>query len=423
MPVKSCWPDRLRVSQRPAWFLVIDTLAIAVAVSLPWSTSATGVCIALWLTVLVPTINWKHFTLEMARPACALPILFVGLIVLGTLWSEASWAARLHGIKPAAKLLLIPFLFYHFRRSERGLLVFWAFLASCTLLMILSWVVLFDPSLNIVHTDLAGVPVKDYIAQNQEFALCAFALAACALIALRSGHWPTAVMLLALVAAFVANMVFAAFARTAMLYMPVLLVLFGLRYLSRRSMLVLFAGAAVICALAWTMSPYLRQRIADIGIEYRAHDSTSIASTAQRLIYWRKSLTLFSEAPLLGHGTGSIRMQFERQAVGKAGLEAEITSNPHNQTLNVAVQWGLPGVLLLYAMWSSHALLFTRRGTTEWIGLVVVVQNVLSSLLNSHLFDFHQGWLYVLGVGVAGGMSLGAAEGKLQANTISSAAQ
>ena len=37
------------------------------------------------------------------------------------------------------------------------------------------------------------------------------------------------------------------------------------------------------------------------------------------------------------------------------------------------------------------------------IGLMVVLQNVFSSLFNSHLFDFHEGWMYVLGVGVAGG--------------------
>jgi O-antigen ligase len=28
-------------------------------------------------------------------------------------------------------------------------------------------------------------------------------------------------------------------------------------------------------------------------------------------------------------------------------------------------------------------------------------------MLNSHLFDFHEGWLYVLGVGVAGGVLRG----------------
>jgi hypothetical protein len=36
---------------------------------------------------------------------------------------------------------------------------------------------------------------------------------------------------------------------------------------------------------------------------------------------------------------------------------------------------------------------------------VIVVQNFISSLLNSHLFDFHEGWIYVLGVGIAGGMA------------------
>jgi O-antigen ligase len=37
---------------------------------------------------------------------------------------------------------------------------------------------------------------------------------------------------------------------------------------------------------------------------------------------------------------------------------------------------------------------------------VVVVQNFVGSLFNSHLFDFVQGWVYVFGVGVAGGMAL-----------------
>jgi hypothetical protein len=36
----------------------------------------------------------------------------------------------------------------------------------------------------------------------------------------------------------------------------------------------------------------------------------------------------------------------------------------------------------------------------------VVVQNIVGSAFNSHLFDFLQGWTYVVGVGVAGGMML-----------------
>ena len=42
----------------------------------------------------------------------------------------------LYALSPATKLLVLPFLFYHFERSTRGMWVFVAFLASCTLLMV-----------------------------------------------------------------------------------------------------------------------------------------------------------------------------------------------------------------------------------------------------------------------------------------------
>jgi O-antigen ligase len=84
----------------------------------------------------------------------------------------------------------------------------------------------------------------------------------------------------------------------------------------------------------------------------------------------------------------------------------QVIGNPHNQTLNVAVQWGCVGVVILYAMWLVHLLLFRGEGLVAWIGLMVVLQNIFSSLFNSHLFDFHEGWMYVLGVGVAGGAML-----------------
>jgi len=56
--------------------------------------------------------------------------------------------------------------------------------------------------------------------------------------------------------------------------------------------------------------------------------------------------------------------------------------------------------------------MFRGDGLVAWIGLLVVVQNVCTSLFNSHLFDFHEGWMYVLGVGTAGGMTLKTKFGK-----------
>ena len=67
---------------------------------------------------------------------------------------------------------------------------------------------------------------------------------------------------------------------------------------------------------------------------------------------------------------------------------------------------GLAGTVVLFAMWLSHVLLFRGEGLVAWAGLVVVTQNIVSSLFNSHLADFTQGWGYVIGVGVAAGMVL-----------------
>jgi hypothetical protein len=87
-------------------------------------------------------------------------------------------------------------------------------------------------------------------------------------------------------------------------------------------------------------------------------------------------------------------------------MAAEATSNPHNQTFAVAIQLGLLGAAVLFAMWLAHLLLFRGEGLAAWAGLVVVTQNIVGSLFNSHLFDFTQGWGYVFGVGVAAGMVL-----------------
>jgi hypothetical protein len=38
--------------------------------------------------------------------------------------------------------------------------------------------------------------------------------------------------------------------------------------------------------------------------------------------------------------------------------------------------------------------------------MVIVVENIVSSFVNTHLVDFGQGWLYVFAVGAAGGTML-----------------
>ena len=160
-------------------------------------------------------------------------------------------------------------------------------------------------------------------------------------------------------------------------------------------------------ALGWVASPVLRAKTSSLFPPYRLYEPANEPTSIDiRYEYWRKSIDFIREAPVIGHGTGSTRRLFEQAAANQTGAAAEITSNPHNQTLSVAIQWGIVGVFALYMMWLSHAALFRRPGWTNWAGYLVVVQNIVSSLFNSHLSDFAEGWIYVLGVGVIGGMVL-----------------
>ena len=117
-------------------------------------------------------------------------------------------------------------------------------------------------------------------------------------------------------------------------------------------------------------------------------------------------MSIVATAPVIGHGTGSIPEQFHRVTAGKTGVWAVASDNPHNQTFAVAIQVGLIGAIILWAMWIAHLYLFRGDSVTAWLGLVVVVENIVFSTAHSHLFDFASGWFYVFAVGVLGGMVL-----------------
>ena len=399
-----------RLRSPAAWGETVDLFAILTAASLPWSTSLAAIFNALMLLCMVPFLDVRDFLQSLKRPICAAPIALVLLALVGTLWSEASWGARLYAVNPTVKLLVLPVLIYHFERSSRGHFVFIAFLVSCALLSVMSWLVFFHPALSLKPDDanVRGIFVKNYIDQSQEFALCAVALAFPIVRLLQEKRVWLAALLAAIALSFFVNMAFVIVSRTALVTVPIMLAVFALLHLKWRSVLIILAALVALAVLTWQTSSRLHTTIETFSVQYRLYKDKGIpTSIGLRLEFWRKSLGFFAEAPVVGHGTGSTRALFEQAATGnRYQASSEVIGNPHNQTLNVAVQWGVIGIIALYAMWVLHLLLFRGDGLAHWIGLLVVVQNVFTSLFNSHLFDFHEGWMYVLGVGIAGGMVL-----------------
>jgi O-antigen ligase len=402
-------PNRIgRAFDRVALERLADWLAVAVVVTLPWSTSISQILIVLWLVALMPTLDVATVRRELQTPAGALPVLLWLLALGGVLWANVPWAERIAGLGGFHKLLIIPLLLAQFRRSERGWFVLYGFLGSCVALLVASVVIWLLPFH--VMGRQSGVPVRDYIAQSTEFLICIFALLAFAFDNQRERRWQQAAAAALLALLFLADILVIATGRTALVVIPLLLLLLGHRLFGLKGVVAACLAGGAIAALAWTASPFLRERIHRSMTEVQLYQTTNeVTSSGIRFELWRKASAFVSVAPVIGHGTGSIPDQYRRAATGE-GVTAVAANNPHNQFLAVAIQLGLLGAATLMAMWVAHLALFRGAGLICWIGLVIVAQNIVSSLFNSHLFDSFHGWLYVFGFGVAGGMVLREAE-------------
>ena len=225
--------------------------------------------------VVLPTIRWPAFFEALRAPASYLPLAFLALAMAGLFWTEDSWPVGIQGLLPVSKLLAVPLLLYHYERSERGHWVLFAFLAACVLLMGLSWVTYFadwKPS----PGGLAGVPVRNYIDQSHEFALCLFVMAPLILSFAANGHRAWTFAFAAVMLGFYLDMRFVATSRTAFVYLPILLILFAVKYLNRRRAIYFLLLAAAVEFGVLLSSPYLRDRVVRTVQDYKVDRDTSV---------------------------------------------------------------------------------------------------------------------------------------------------
>ena len=375
-----------------------DLLALAVVISLPWSLSAALFLIVLWLIAASMRLNLSAISREVSTFAGAAPIILFMLGALGMLWANIGWAERLGGLDSFLKLLAIPLLLAQFRRSDRAIWLLIGFLGSCTALLA------YFATAAIWQTfQFYGSSVKSATTEAVEFIICIFILSFLAIDTFLDKRWRSALGLLALASAFLAAILYALlvpshwfiFALETLFSIFILALLLAWRRFGLAVAIGLLVASALICALLYGASAGLR-----------AHVNVIDLFGPSRPVFWSKSLGFIGSAPWFGHGTGAIGSLFAQSARGQAGTLAEMTTNPFQETLFIGIQLGCVGIVALWAMWIAHLRLFRGHSLADWIGLMVTVSAITCGLFDSDLFDARRGWIYVFGVGVAGGVVL-----------------
>src|SRR6516225_9938003 len=301
-----------------------DWLAVAVALALPWSTSAVGIAIAAWVVVLLPTLDIASVRHELATAAGGLPVVLWCFGVIGMLWADVSWHDRFAGLDSFHRLLAIPLLLAQFRHSENGIWVIRGFFVSSITVLLASYIML-----GLGHYGYNyGVPVHDTIFQGSLFLICCFGALGYAALApgKQAGHWLSAIFVTG--ALFLINFAFAATSRIALAVAPLLLLLLGWRLFRWKGILLALLLVVMAGSAMWFASPVLRDRVAQTVLETQEYrESNKATSVGEHTAFLKESLAIIASAPIIGHGTGSIAEEFRRITVGETGVSATPTVN------------------------------------------------------------------------------------------------
>jgi O-antigen ligase len=382
--------------------------AIATAFSLPLSTSGQAIAVSIFAVLALLTLDRARFNATLRTPAAYLPVALFALILIGVLWSAQPFGAALKWVGPYAKLLLIPLVMATAVTPKQALQIGYGFLAACVILLALSWASFLWPAGPWTWFKSPGVPVKDNAVQSGCFALCALGLAIGALRIWAQGDRRRAVAMTVLALLFFADVFLIYLSKTGAIMAAALLGLFVIHAGGWRRALIVGVAAVIVIGVALLASPQAQRRIAEINSDINASSGQTAAgetvSTAARMDFWSKAVGFVKAAPILGHGTGSIKPLYQSMEATQPSPYGQATPDPHNQTLHIVLQVGAIGGLLLWAMWIAHARLFWARDMASIFGQAVVLQNVLGSLFNSHISAVTQGMLYCLAVGLLGAL-------------------
>ena len=376
--------------------------AVVTAFTLPLTTTGENIAVAVFAVLALVTFDLPRFIATLRSPAGYLPVALFALLLAGVLWSMQPYGVAAGWLVPYCKLLLIPLMIATAFTPRQALQIACGFLAACIIVLAFSYASLLWPSGPWQWFRAPGVPVKDNAVQSACFALCAFGLA---IGAVRS--WPQhdrrAVAMGMLALLFFADIFFIYLSKTGMIMAATLLGLLMIHTRDWRLALSIGAPSVVIIALGLWVSGPAQMRLAEMSTDIHASDiAGETISTAARMDFWRKGLDFVAQAPLLGHGTGSIKPLYQAMEATQPSPYGQATPDPHNQFLHVVLQVGLFGGILLLAMWAAHFRMFLHRDAISIMGQAVVLQNFIGSLFNSHLATITLGMLYCLAVGVLG---------------------
>ena len=369
-------------AQMGVWAVIGTCFAIPISTSLMDLFAA--LVVLFWL-VSGKALLWPR--LVRHNPVVCLATVLFLLFLAGLFYSPATLGDSFAVLMKYRKLLLLPIVVSlvmddgtAVRRAENS------FLAGAILLLVISYGMAFS----LIPSAKYGYSLLFHITHSFFMALLSFWSLQRALDSRRYRYF----WLLTFLAATI-NIIFITPGRTGMLTYAILMLLALMQRLSWKGRL---TGCLFFCLLipagfftSTNISSRVQQALQDI-IHYE--QGVSRTSLGMRLDWWANSLELIGEKPVFGHGTGSFAM---KQGELIKGSKTKPSDNPHNEYLFIGVQLGISGMVLFIALMASQWLCSRSfEPHRKFLVQGIVLTMATGCLMNSFLFDTHQGHFFAI---------------------------
>jgi O-antigen ligase len=341
-------------------------------------------------------------------------LLLVGALTLSLVWTTASRADALDFLMKYRKLIYLPLLLLTFRDCRTTAWTTaakWVLFSALTLLMLLScsnylgWTSIGPWHSNTDPIRRAWV-FKDHISAGIVTALL-FYLALNFARHARARAAKIALYAIALLA--IINVLLMMQGRTgqviAICYIVICFVTY-FRSLHSVKPWMRWGGGAVLVAVAgglvYAALHSHSSRLAETHEEISAYEtSNKDTSMGVRIVFYRRSVELIAERPIIGHGVGTVRTEFDALARNNTGAAAATAGNPHNEFLLMGVQLGIVGIALFVFMLVQIARsMLELREPARTIVFAYLFAFVVGCFANSLLLNFTEGNLFIFLVGI-----------------------
>jgi O-antigen ligase len=374
-----------------------------------FSTALTNVFAGLLMvTFVLAAIADRSLLRPMKLTPSVLTLSLFAMLVLAWSWSVAPQDEVLQALNKYRKLLFLPIaialVWNDGRLARKGFLAFMAGAAVLTLGCYLVWLNLVPPAKE--NWWKAGTPdnafaFKSYITIG---VLLGFAAAACWAY---TTYAPTLRMrIISIVGGvlFAFPVLFLMNGRTG--YVVVLCASIGLLFLRfRQKWKLLIASLAILCgvfAVIYGLSGVMEKRTENMVHEVHNYSETNeLNSSGTRLTFYVAGLKMFLAHPFFGTGTASFAENFVPTAHKYSTPDEpdfyNVRAQPHSEVVLMAVQLGVIGLGLYFALLATLGLVYRKQKTYQAdLLFLLCISFAVPACFNSLMWDITEGHWFVL---------------------------